>query len=369
MHPIGGQGTKNLPPFQLKSLNYNLIFNGMKNVFTLLLTLIVSCSFAQDIHFSQYWAAPVAMNPAYTGKFNGLFRATFNYRNQWFTIPTMNSGSPYQTFQASVDGNVLPTSLGNNRLGVGAMFFNDKAGNGALQTNTGMVSIAYHQSVSQYGRSHLSFGIQAGVVNKRINFQDLIFETQLDKYGWNPSLPNGEQYGGKSILYPDVTIGAAFTSRPKDRFAFNFGYSLHHVASPRESFIGDQNNRLARRHVVQGGCEITAGYQDQWTISPVFLFMMQSNAQMYNLGVGVNYQTTNENIGIYGGAFYRVKDAAVLNLGVDVYNARIGISYDMNHSDLRGASKAQGAVELAIVYIFKKQNDPYIQYPSYCPKF
>lgn len=87
----------------------------------------------------------------------------------------MNSGSPYQTFQASIDGNVLPTSLGNNRLGIGGMFFNDKAGNGALQTNTGMVSIAYHQSVSQYGRSHLSFGIQAGVVNKRINFQDLIF--------------------------------------------------------------------------------------------------------------------------------------------------------------------------------------------------
>ena len=52
-----------------------------------------------------------------------------------------------------------------------------------------------------------------------------------------------------------------------------------------------------------------------------------------------------------------------------VYNDRIGISYDMNTSDLRGSSKAQGAVELAIVYIFKKQNDPYIQYPSYCPKF
>jgi hypothetical protein len=120
--------------------------------------------------------------------------------------------------------------------------------------------------------------------------------------------------------------------------------------------------------VVHGGCEISLGSDNEWSLLPTFLFMLQANAQQYNVGLGVNYQAT-ENIGIFGGGFYRVKDAAILNLGVDIYNARIGLSYDINHSDLRGASKAQGAMEVSVVYIFKRQRDQSIQYPMYCPKF
>ncbi len=341
----------------------------MRKLFTFIIVLFSLATYAQDIHFSQHWGAPIALNPAFTGKFNGLVRGTFNYRNQWFTIPTLNAVTPYQTFQASVDGNVLPTRLGNNRLGVGGMFFNDKAGDGALQTNSGMISIAYHQSVSQYGRSHISFGIQAGVVSKQIRFENLIFESQLNSnFGWNPSLPNNEPVANRSMLYPDVNIGVLFSSRPKDRFAFNIGYAMHHAAAPKESFLG-QTTTIGRRHVVNAGCEITTGYDDQWTISPIFLFMMQSNATLFHLGVGVNYQTTNENVGVFGGAFYRVKDAAILNAGVEVYGARIGVSYDLNHSDLRGASRAQGALELSVVYIFKRYRDASIDYVGYCPKF
>ena len=102
--------------------------------------------------------------------------------------------------------------------------------------------------------------------------------------------------------------------------------------------------------------------------------MMQGQAQQYNFGMGVNYQTTNENVGIFGGGFSRLNsggsfDAAILNLGVEVYSTRIGVSYDVNVSGLSGASKAQGGIEVAVVYIFKKKNDYSINYPMYCPKF
>lgn len=341
----------------------------MKKSILILIVLLTAKVYAQDIHFSQHWAAPLALNPATTGKFNGIVRGTFNYRNQWFTIPTLNSVTPYQTFQASVDGQVLPTGRSNNRLGVGGMFFNDKAGDGALQTNSGMISIAYHQSVSQYGRSHISFGIQAGVVSKQIRFENLIFENQLNTgFGWNPSLPNGEPVTNRSMFYPDVNIGAMFSSRPRDKFAFNIGYAMHHVARPKESFLG-QNKNIERRHVVTAGAEFFAGYDNQWSISPLFHFMMQANATLFHTGIGVNYQTSNEKIAIFGGAFYRVKDAAIVNLGVSLWDARIGVSYDLNHSDLRGASRAQGALELSVVYIFKNHRDPDIDYINYCPKF
>jgi type IX secretion system PorP/SprF family membrane protein len=237
-----------------------------------------------------------------------------------------------------------------------------------------MASIAYHQGVDRYGRSHLSFGLQGGFVMKQIQEQNLIFESQLDGYGWNKNISNGENFNSNPIIYPDVNAGIMFSSRPKDKFAYNFGVSVFHIAAPRESFLFDQNNRINRRYAANGSCDISAGYDDHWTISPTILFMMQGQAVQYNYGVGVNYQTNNDNLGIFGGGFARMNsggafDAAILNLGVDVYNTRIGLSYDINVSGLSGASESQGAVEVSVVYIFKKSRDQSINYPMYCPKF
>jgi type IX secretion system PorP/SprF family membrane protein len=346
----------------------------MKNLYLAFLLLLGVASSAQDIHFSQWWTAPLEVNPALTGNFNGLLRASFDYRNQWFLIPTLNQTTPYQTFQASVDASLASQRMENNKFGVGLMFFNDRAGDGSLTTNSAMASVAYHQGVDRYGRSHLSFGLQAGFVMKQITEQNLIFESQLDGYGWNKNIYNGENFSSSPIIYPDVNAGINFSSRPKDKFAYNFGVSVFHIAAPRESFLFDQNNRINRRFSVNGGMEFKAGYDNQWTIAPTFLFMLQGQAEQYNVGMGVNYQTTNDNLGIFGGAFGRLNsggafDAAILNLGVELWSTRVGFAYDINVSGLSGASQSQGAVEVSVVYVFKKQRDQSINYPMYCPKF
>lgn len=346
----------------------------MKNLYLAFLLVMGGCLSAQDIHFSQWWAAPVAMNPAMTGNFDGLIRATFNYRNQWFLIPTLNQNSPFQTFQASVDASLTSERLQNNKFGVGLMFFNDRAGDGSLTTNSAMASVAYHQGVDRYGRSHLSFGLQAGFVMKQITEQNLVFETQLDGYGWNKNIYNGENFSSSPIIYPDVNAGVNFASRPKDRFAYNFGVSVFHISAPRESFLFDQNNRINRRFAANGGIEISAGNDRQWTISPTILFMMQGQAEQYNFGMGVNYQTNNDNVAIFGGGFSRINsgggfDAAILNVGVELWSTRIGVAYDINVSGLSGASESQGAIEASVVYIFKKKGYSSISYPMYCPKF
>lgn len=345
----------------------------MKKLSLILFLSMTATVWAQDIHFSQWWAAPIAMNPANTGKFGGLLRGTFTYRNQWFLIPTQNTVAPYQTYQASVDYSISSERLNNNKFGVGLMFYNDKAGDGALTTNSAMLSVAYHQSVDRYGRSHLSVGLQGGFAMKQIHFQDLIFESQLDGFGWNKNINSGENFNASPVIYPDVNVGATFSSRPKDKFAYNFGFAVHHIAEPKESFLHSETNILHRRYVVHGSCDISIGYESEWTLTPTFLFMNQAQSQQYNVGLGINYQTRNEHIGIFGGGFGRINstgfDAAIVNLGVDVYNARLGVAYDINTSDLRAASKAQGAVEISIVYIYKREKDRSINYPMYCPKF
>ena len=114
--------------------------------------------------------------------------------------------------------------------------------------------------------------------------------------------------------------------------------------------------------------EIFLNHDFSFSMTPTFLFMLQSNAQQYNVGLGLNYWV-NDDIAIFGGGWYRIKDAVILNLGAEFYNCRVGISYDVNHSSLRTASKAQGGIELSAIYIFKKEKPGPIQYEKYCPTF
>ncbi|MEC7159268.1 MAG: type IX secretion system membrane protein PorP/SprF, partial [Bacteroidota bacterium] len=41
---------------------------------------LLSTANSQDIHFSQYYASPLTLNPALTGLHGGDFRAVVNYR-------------------------------------------------------------------------------------------------------------------------------------------------------------------------------------------------------------------------------------------------------------------------------------------------
>lgn len=357
-----------LPKFILVSSNKTWCMRKIYAVIALV-CLVGFKSIAQDIHFSQYYAAPITLNPALTANINGVFRVAANYRNQWFTIPVLNSVAPYQTYQASFDMPILRERLGNDGFGFGGAFYTDKAGDGALTTFSGMASIAYHKAVDRYGRARISLGIQAGVVSKQIKINNLIFENQLDNFGWNPSLPNGEtNFSNKNILYPDVNIGALWSHAPKETFRYYVGFSMNHLSRPKESFLNDSRNRLNFLYKAQAGAEIFLNRDYSFSLSPTFLFMLQSNAQQYNFGLGLNYWI-NDNVAIFGGGLYRVKDAVILNLGVEVYNARIGLSYDINHSDLRTASRAQGALEISAVYVFKKERPGSIQYEKYCPNF
>src|SRR5688572_33456724 len=94
-----------------------------KILFTLLLCVSLACvSSAQDPNFSQFFASPLTLNPALTGKFDGLFRVAGNYRNQW---PTINNA--FVTKTVSVDFGVLKNRLAEiDQMGVGLLGVSDK---------------------------------------------------------------------------------------------------------------------------------------------------------------------------------------------------------------------------------------------------
>src|SRR5919205_4044869 len=78
---------------------------------------------AQDPNFSQFFASPLTLNPALTGKFDGVFRVAGNYRNQW---PTINNA--YTTATVSFDAGIMKNRISEvDQFGVGIMGFTDKS--------------------------------------------------------------------------------------------------------------------------------------------------------------------------------------------------------------------------------------------------
>src|SRR5919202_543483 len=116
-----------------------------KLLFLLLLSIGACCTWAQDPNFSQFFASPLTANPAFTGKFDGLYRVAGNYRNQW---PTINNA--FTTATLSFDADILKDRIPEfDQFGVGIMAFSDKSGNGILQNNYAAISTAYHKCLDE----------------------------------------------------------------------------------------------------------------------------------------------------------------------------------------------------------------------------
>jgi len=167
---------------------------------------------AQDIHFSQFYASPLTLNPAMTGNLNGSYRLTAIYRNQYATIP-----APYNTFAVSGDMSVLRGMLRGDHAGVGIVAYNDVAGDGNLSNTSILVSAAYHKSMDRFKAHNVSVGIQGGFTQKSIDFNKLIFPNQITESGPDPILIeggiNGEPVQDNAFSYFDFNVGAMYTGK------------------------------------------------------------------------------------------------------------------------------------------------------------
>ena len=135
----------------------------------LLFGLLVICHFAraQDPIFSQFWSAPLQINPAFAGNTNSPHVA-LNYRNQW---PELNNA--YITYSLAYD-QFLPSL----NIGYGLSILSDEAGNGLLKTNKISGFFAYRVQVNR--DFYLKIGVEGSAVQARYDWSKFIFYDQID---------------------------------------------------------------------------------------------------------------------------------------------------------------------------------------------
>lgn len=327
---------------------------------------------AQDPAFSQFFASPLTLNPALTGKFNGSVRVAGNYRNQW---PQINNA--YITSTVSVDGNILTNRITNgDAWGVGLMAMTDKTADGILTSNYVAISTSYQKALDENGWNQLGIGFQGSYANKRLDGTRLNFEDQLDQQGgW--TLPSSELVSGHEVnlSYFDLNLGILYNGSTDGNNNYYFGASAYHILQPTESFSGNNLYTLHPRFTLHGGYSFPlSDANNNNFIHLSGLYSRQSNAVDAMIGGTWSYNLNNEEpttspVNIYLGVWTRfsnLTDAIIPYVGLDIGSFTVGMTYDVNVSSLKSASESQGGFEISLIYI-KKPSDGRKTIP--CPKF
>lgn len=336
-----------------------------KNISTLLICVaLVSVAAAQDPNFSQFFASPLTLNPALTGKFDGAYRVAANYRNQW---PTINNA--FVTKTISVDFGIMQNRLAEiDKLGVGFLAITDRAGDGVLVTNYTGLSLAYHKGLDENGLHQIGAGFQGTYANKRLDITKVNFEDQLTPLGFTGI--TSEVFSSKqiSVGYFDLNAGVLYNGSSDGYNNFYIGASMYHINRPKETFKGGDYLLNARTTIQAGGKIPIGGFRNFLHLAANY--SMQAKAHNTVIGGTFSYNVNNEEdnpTNVYIGAWYRFKDAAIPYIGLEFNGLHIGASYDANVSSLQPASNTRGGIELSLIYI-KKPNDPNAKKLN-CPKF
>jgi type IX secretion system PorP/SprF family membrane protein len=326
-------------------------------------TALVFESTAQDPNFSQFFASPLTLNPALTGKFDGVYRVAGNFRNQW---PTINNA--FVTKTASIDFGILKNRIPEiDQFGVGIMGFTDRAGDGVLTNNFVGLSVAYHKGLDENGYHQIGAGFQGTFVSKRLDVTKVVFEDQLTPLGFTGVTSEIFSNNQVSVKYFDLNAGILYNGSTNGYNNFYFGASMYHINRPKESFQGGEF-LLSARTTLQAGGKIPVGTYNAVHFAANHSMQAKAHNTMVGGAFSLNVNNSEDNpTNVYFGSWYRFGDALIPYLGLELGGLQIGASYDVNTSSLKPASNTRGGMELSLIYI-KKPVDPNAKKLN-CPKF
>jgi type IX secretion system PorP/SprF family membrane protein len=313
-----------------------------------ILLMSISAS-AQDPAFSQFYANPLYLNPAFAGS-NDCPRVNLNYRDQWPGI-----GRTYVTTSASWDQHIQ--KIGG---GLGVVVIQDKAGDGRL--NTSYVSALYSYRLKVSNTFAMKAGFEATYRMIQLDWTDLTFGDMIDsQYGFIYPTQEDINNNSSSIGFPDFSAGLLGYSEN-----FFFGFAAHHLTQPNQGFISE--SQLPTKLTVHAGGNFALNKHSNsiTTISPNFLYQKQQDFQQFNYGVYVNRGP------FVGGLWARnsIKnfDSFILMLGIVQQSFKFGYSYDITMSDLSN-SNTLGAHELSFTLYMPCSPRSKSYNTISCPKF
>lgn len=303
---------------------------------------------AQDIHFSQFFEAPLLRNPALAGIFSGDIRLQSVYRSQWNTVT-----DAYLT--ASLNGEYKkPIGNGDDFLTLGGQIIYDKAGTIALTSTHAMPVINYHKSLSADRNSYVSLGFMGGVVQRRFDQSKMTTNSQYNGTSFDPNAGTGENFNKPSYTYFDASVGLSFNTQLGENENNNIflGASYQHFnKASKISFYGNTAIEMIPKWTGSIGLRMNMNDYSFFTFHGDY--SKQGTYQETIAGIMYSYKVDDlddPKYIVHGGAFFRWKDALVPVAKLDFKPFALSVSYDVNVSQLKSASNGRGGLEMALSY-------------------
>jgi len=318
---------------------------------------------AQDPQFTQFYANPMYLNPAFAGSAR-CPRVAINYRNQW---PALKK--TYITSSASYDQHV---DMLNG--GVGLMVMNDKAGEGAIATTN--ISGVYAYQLNLNRKISMRFGLQGTYVQKRLDWEKLTFGDMIDpRYGF--VYETQEVRPNESRSFMDFSSGMVIYSSK-----VYGGLAVHHMTQPDEAFIVKGSSKLPMKVTAHVGALLPVGEsagrgyrgnvnKDEGTfISPNLLYQQQGSFNQLNVGMYILHAP------IVGGLWYRgnfgkdkfvSSDSFIALIGLQQGMFKFGYSYDVTVSSLSNSTGGSHELSLGLQFECKPKKKRFRAIS--CPSF
>jgi type IX secretion system PorP/SprF family membrane protein len=322
---------------------------------------------AQDIHFSQFFEAPLLRNPSLAGIFTGDIRVQGVYRDQWNSFT-----NAYRTGSFNAEYK-MPIGKGDDFITTGIQALFDKAGTVGLTSTHILPAINYHKSLSNEKVSYISLGFMGGMIRKSIDVAKMTTNNQYNGGGFDPTLPTGELINVPNFTTWDASVGLSFNTSFGESQANNMylGAAYHHLNRPKNSFYRDPKIELNPKFVFSAGVKFNVNEATAFTLQADHSFQGSFKetigGALYSYKLGGDPE--NALYTVHGGAFLRWKDALIPVIKLDVNNLSMALSYDINVSQLKTASMARGGFELSLVYVAFLDRDNSSRDKVLCPKF
>lgn len=295
---------------------------------------------AQDPEFSQFFSAPLHLNPALAGMAYGP-RINMNYRNEWPGLgPGANGG--FVTYMVSYDQHIEAI-----RSGIGFAFLSDRIASGILSEYTARLMYSTQIRVAKHFGVRLA--LEGSYTQRNLDWAKLLIQDQnnslieFSNIINVPSVASQTPPSDLKISYFDMAAGALFFS--EKHF---IGIGVKHFLQPNQSH-NEGESKLPVRAAAHAGSIIYINQRNNSYFSPNILYAHQQSFVQINAGVLVNVDF------LFGGLWFRHTisnpDAVIALVGFRKSIFKIGYSYDITISKLRSATG--GVHELSLSFQFK----------------
>jgi type IX secretion system PorP/SprF family membrane protein len=308
--------------------------------------------YAQDPVLSQYFASPMSLNPALTGKGVSDWRLMGSYRSQGQGAGT----EPYTTSVISVEKNLLNPGS-KDVLGAGFMVMSDASNGGVLKHNFITMGISYNNALDAAGKQLLGGGISFSYARRMLDASKFVFQSQLGSGGYQPSIPAGDGAIVPNNSYIDINAGLHYSIQVKNS-GFYTGISYFHAGKPKDGIY------YSTEYTIDPRMNIQMGYQQRFANNSELQFSGTYDKQgevnrftaglVYKLAVtGSQLSIKTINIGIWD----RFGDAFYPYVGIDGDTWLLGLSYDVPTAKLSNSLANLQSFEISFGLLLGKKGN------------